>query len=61
MKTIQETKNYEMLQGHCAWSQERESEKYLLAKKMKCDAAAEKMEGAQSGRNPAKEQVLSVK
>ena len=60
-KTIKETKIYKKLQGHCAWSQERESAKYLLAKKMKCDGAAEKMEGAHSGRNPAKEQVLSVK
>ena len=28
---------------------------------MECDGAAEKMEDAQSGWNPAKEQVLSVK
>lgn len=56
-----ETKIYETLRGHFAWSQERESEKCLLAKKMECDGAAVKMEDAQSERNPAKEQVLSVK
>lgn len=50
-----------MLRGHLGWSQERESGKHLLAKKMECDGAAEKMEDPQSEWNPAKEQVLSVK